>query len=102
EPPDALVIALPAGYNWVADACEPPESRGKIEEALGRLLRRTVRLRFQRSAEADKPAAAEAPASPGRGDGLAEDPMVRKIVELFDARPIHLEMDDDGPPPGGG
>ena len=39
EPPEVLVVALGAGYNWVADECDTPEARAKIEQALQRLLR---------------------------------------------------------------
>ena len=28
---------------------------------------------------------------------LEEDPMVRKVVELFEARPVHLEVEGDAP-----
>lgn len=98
EPPDVLVIALPPGYNWVADECDEPEPRAKIEQAFEGLLHRSLSLRFDRSSEADKPAVAAAPSAPGRTDELAADPMVQKVVELFEARPIHLEMDEDGPP----
>ena len=30
-----------------------------------------------------------------RPELLAADPMVQKIVELFEARPLHLEYHDD-------
>ncbi|MDR3638279.1 MAG: DNA polymerase III subunit gamma/tau, partial [Isosphaeraceae bacterium] len=99
ESPDVLVIALPAGYNWVADECDSPDSREKIEQAFQRLLHRPVRVRFVRSAEGEKPAT-PAP-SANRGEELSGDPMIQKVVELFEARPIHLELDEEGPPPLG-
>ena len=98
EDPDILVITLPAGYNWVADVCDSPESRSKIEEALHRLLHRPVQVRFVRSAEPDKPVTPAPTRSPSRGEEIAGDPMVQKVVELFEARPIHMEMDEDSPP----
>jgi DNA polymerase-3 subunit gamma/tau len=100
EPPNVLAITLPPGYNWVADECDPPESREKIEQILGRLLHQRVRVRFDRSSEADAPAPAAPASNSSRGDELAGDPMIQKVVELFEARPIHLEMDEEGPAPG--
>ena len=37
---------------------------------------------------------------PGKRDEVLEgDPMVRKVVELFEARPLHVDYDDDTPRP---
>jgi DNA polymerase-3 subunit gamma/tau len=97
--PNVLVIALGAGYNWVADLCEKPEARSRIEEGLRRLLHRPVTLRFDRAAEgAGTPSSTPAKA-PRRRHQMEEDPLVQKVVELFEARPVHLEVEDDLPGP---
>jgi DNA polymerase-3 subunit gamma/tau len=96
EAPDVLVIAAKSGYNSsLADSCGTDEARKKIEQCLQRLLRRPVTVRYERSA-VPGPAGSQALSSDlRRPEHLATDPMVQKIVELFEARPIHLEYDDD-------
>ncbi len=90
--PNLLVIDVPAVYNWVADALDTAEVRPRIEAALGQLLGKSVPVRFVRAV----PAAVETPepTPPARPDDLAHDPMVRKVIELFEARPHFLEVED--------
>jgi len=47
--PNLLVIRLGPGYNWVADECDAPEPRARIEKELRKLLDRPVTLRFERA-----------------------------------------------------
>jgi len=54
-----------------------------------------VTVRYQRSVEPAQASAHEAFPEPRRPEILAADPMVQKVVELFEARPLHLEYDDD-------
>ena len=89
--PNVLVIPLPPGYNWVADACQRDEARAKIEAGLASVLGRPALFRFERAeAETNRD---EAPPPP-RPDELAQDPMVQKVIELFEARPHFVEADD--------
>jgi DNA polymerase-3 subunit gamma/tau len=104
--PNLLVIRVPAGYNHIAEKCDTPEARGKIEQALHGLLHRPVTVRFERAAEerggSSPPAPPAAPPSDNaarRREELEADPMVRKVVELFEARPLHVEYEDDAPQP---
>ena len=79
----------------MVDSCGTPEALEKIGHCLQRLLRRPVTVRYERSSE---PSGAGQPGSSGeyrRTEVLAADPMVQKVVELFEARPLHLEYDDD-------
>lgn len=99
EEPNFLVFTLPAGYNWIADECESPEARAKIEHSLNDLLHRPVVVRFERSADGATEVSPAPSSSTRRRDELEGDPMIQKLVELFDARPIHLEVDDGGSPP---
>jgi len=94
EDSDVLVIAAKPGYNSLADSCGTDEAREKIARCLQRLLRRPVAVRYQRSVEPAQGSAHEAFPEP-RSEILAADPMVQKVVELFEARPLHLEYDDD-------
>jgi len=98
EEPDILVIAAKPGYNSLADPCGTDEAREKLGQYLQRLLRRPVTVRYQQSAglqpSGSRPASSEA----RRPELLAGDSMVQKVVELFEARPLHLEYDDDPEP----
>jgi DNA polymerase III subunit gamma/tau len=102
--PDVLAIRVPTGYNHVSEACGTPEALAKIEHALQSLLRRPIKVRFD---PCDGESASDAPVvgapSPRPKDELLEsDPMVRKVVELFEARRLHTEYDDDASlPPNG-
>ncbi len=93
--PNVLVIPLPGGYNWVADACERDGTRAKIESTLGSLLGRSATFRFER-AEPAKPPEAQTPRP--QVEDLAQDPMVRKVIELFEARPHYVESDETAEP----
>jgi DNA polymerase III subunit gamma/tau len=95
EEPDVLVIAAKPGYNSLADSCGTDEAREKIAHCLQRLLRRPVTVRYHRSLEPAQGSAQEPFSEPRRPEILAADPMVQKVVELFEARPLHLEYDDD-------
>jgi DNA polymerase-3 subunit gamma/tau len=97
ESPNVLVIGLPADYNWVADQCEEPEARSRIEEILTRLLHRPMTLRFDRAAAEKGPASPATATASRRRPDLESDPLVRKVVELFEARPVHWEPEEDLP-----
>ena len=92
--PDVLVIAANAGYNSVADECGTSESLAKIEQALQRLTHRPVTVKYERSAEVEDVAADGRPADARRQDALAADPLVQRVLELFEARPHRFEYDE--------
>ncbi len=98
EEPDVLVIAAKPGYNSLADPCGADEAREKVEQCLQRLLRRPVTVRYQRSAAPEPSSSRPTSAEVRRPELLAGDSMVQKVVELFEARPLHLEYDDDPEP----
>jgi len=103
--PNVLAFQLPAGYNAVADECAAPGAKERIEQALHSILGRPVSLQFERSLEPSGSTESEEPAGPpvrGRDEVLEDDPMVRKVVELFEARRLHLEYDDAPPTPRAG
>ena len=92
---NVLVIGLSPRYNWVAEECGVPEAQATIQQALEHLLHQPLTLRFVRSVEVVKPGSSPTPQTPNLRDEVSEDPMVQKVVELFEARPVHLEVEED-------
>jgi len=98
-PEAALLVIEPAeGYNkWIADACERADLRGKIESSLRHWLSRPISFRVL------KPVETQAPARPGprsftaNGQGLDDDPIVKLLVERFEARLVKVEVEEDSP-----
>ena len=102
--PNTLVLGVPEGYNLLAERCDTPEGRSKMEHALTTLLRRAVVVRFERTGSAADSADSAAEANAGRRrdeSAVDDDPMVRKVVELFEARRLHLDYDEPSRPPSG-
>jgi len=79
------------------DECETDAARTRIESSLSRLLHRTVSIRFERSTEEEPPPVISPSSIAARRDDLAGDPMIQKVVELFEARPLHLEYEEESP-----
>ena len=102
--PDLLAIRVPAGYNHVSEKCGTPEAMAKIEHALQSLLRRPVKVRFDPcdTETASGVPDAGSPATRPKDELLETDPMVRKVVELFEARRLHTEYDEESSPPSNG
>ena len=95
RPPDEVVVELPARQGWVADQCERPEALQKIESKLGAMVGRKLRVVFLRNEEAAEAEASLPSTTIERADELAIDPMVQKVTELFDARRVRIDFDED-------
>jgi DNA polymerase-3 subunit gamma/tau len=93
--PDLLVIRLAPVYNWVADQCDNPEALAKIGAALESLLGRPAKLCFERTESEPEPSAPAAPLPPSKADELAADPLVRQVVELFEARLVRVDAEEE-------
>ena len=93
DEPDVLVIAAKPGFNGVADPCGADDARKRIAECLQWLLQRPLTVRYESSASADYPQPAEADLTPRRTDQYASDPLVQKVVELFEARVSHVDAE---------
>lgn len=94
EPSGALVFACKPGYNSsLTDLCGTSEARERIEQSLQRLVHRKVPVRYQVVSGADSASSPAAPQAAPRPDQLAADPMIQKVVELFEARPFHFEYE---------
>ena len=91
--PKTLVLCPVPGYTWVVDRLDAVESRAKWEPLLSRWFGRAVDVKFDRPIEAPSETSRNA-LGPKRDSVLNEDPLVRKIVELFEARPIRIELED--------
>jgi DNA polymerase-3 subunit gamma/tau len=92
--PHVLVIAAKPGYNPVADDCGTPDALSRIEQALQRLIHRPVNVKYERAREFDELTPEGRPSDARRTDAVTGDPMVQKVVELFEARSLQLEFDD--------
>ena len=91
---DVLYIAPRPGYNldkswWVG------EVPAKTEAVASKFAGRRLRIEYDH-ARGDGSSQASAPAE--RTAAVAADPFIQKIVELFEARPLHLEFDDADTP----
>ncbi len=94
--PNRLVLKFPKAYTSSKSYCERPEPLAKLEQALGAVLRRKVKLDFELLPEepaAPRPVAATGPAPRASLEKLYEksqEPFVQRAVELFKARPVRL------------
>lgn len=93
DEPDILVIAAKPGFSGVADPCGAEDARKRIAECLQWLLQRPLSVRYESSASADFPQPAEADVAPRRIDQYTNDPLVQKVVELFEARVSHVDAE---------
>jgi DNA polymerase III subunit gamma/tau len=91
--PNRLSVAVDRAYNWVADACDAPEMKGRIEARLAQWLQRSVSIRIDRVAPGPAPPTRTA-LSFARDEAVKDDPMIRQVVELFEARPMRIEVDE--------
>ena len=94
--PNQLVVTFPAKYNYCKKVCEATDKAKQLENALGELIGNPIRLVF---AVSDGPATVTAGSgepnrtiSPRQREAqLTEHPLVRRVSELFDARPMFRE-----------
>ncbi len=94
-PPDVLVIAAKPGYNLMADPCGSPESLAEIGHVLQRLVQRPITLKFDRSTDTEVVPADNRTTEARRADAVSSDPMIQKVVELFEARSLQLDYGDE-------
>jgi DNA polymerase-3 subunit gamma/tau len=95
--PDVLVIAANPGYNSLTEECGTAESLGKIELALQRLTHRSVTVKYEPSHEVDESVSSGRAPEVRPQDALAADPLVQRVLELFEARPHQFEYGDADP-----
>jgi DNA polymerase-3 subunit gamma/tau len=93
--PDLLVIEPILNYNHVVDACEKSDLQRKIETSLRQWLDRPLTVQFQRHVEAPTTRANRHPEVHARDQGLKDEPLHEQLVELFEARIVKIEVDED-------
>jgi DNA polymerase-3 subunit gamma/tau len=81
---DELVIGFGEADVYHYEQVSKRESRGLVEDSLARALAKPVRVRFKRITENDRKSAGPAPEQ----HSLADDPLVRKSIELFGGKLI--------------
>jgi DNA polymerase-3 subunit gamma/tau len=91
---DVLVIAAKPGYNSLAEVCGTPESLAKIGQGLQRLIHRPVSVRYERSVESGEPADNSPPDESRSLESMTNDPLVQKVMELFEAKFFHRDLED--------
>jgi DNA polymerase-3 subunit gamma/tau len=94
---DVLVIAAKPGYNSVGDACGTDEALLRIQQSLQRLIHRPVNLKYERSHENENVAPDVRQPDPRRADAFSSDPLVQKVIELFEARSQQTEYEEEAP-----
>ncbi len=96
---DVLVIAVKPGYNSTFADVDSPEAQSKIAQALQRLVHRPIRIKYIRRLVEEK-GDGEARRNEARGaDSLSKDPMVQRVLELFEARPVQMDYGEDDTSP---
>ena len=94
--PGLLVIEPISGYNnHVVDACERPDIRNKIESSLRQWLPGPMAIQFRKLVEARVSSPGRHPSAIAKGEGLQDDPIVKLILELFEARAVRVEVEED-------
>lgn len=98
--PDCLVLRFPGGYNRDAESLREPERLKKLESELARLTGQRVVVRIELAQEDAEARTSErkAPRAPGQRQQALENPLVRKAVELFDARFLKADEGFGSPP----
>jgi DNA polymerase-3 subunit gamma/tau len=86
EPP-ALVF-LGTSYNWLIDTLDRPELLMKIETLFEQVIGQRPSVRFRRRESVASPRRIE------RHEEICADPLVAKVIELFEARPVQIEAAD--------
>lgn len=93
QPPDILIVGPKPGAAGNEAVCTS-DALEAIGQALGRLVHHPIVLRFQASSGSEAIAADGDANESRRADVLASDPLVQKVVEMFEARAIQLDFDD--------
>jgi hypothetical protein len=94
--PNTLAVLFPQQYTYQRSACERPDRKTRLEEAVSAAAGRAVRLEF-RLGGSPPPREAEKPVSHAptlvqkaqRRREMEKHPLVRQAMELFDVEVEH-------------
>jgi len=100
--PNRLAVAFPARYTSCKTFCERAEQVTKLEKALEAVCGQKVRVEFTvidggpgeggpNGGSTAMSAKAKLPTARDRLNEKAEHPLVRRAIELFEARPVRVE-----------
>jgi DNA polymerase III subunit gamma/tau len=92
---DILVIEPAAGYNWVVDFLERSDLRSKIEAGLREWFDRRVVYQLRKLEEPSNGSTSRHPSVMVRDNRLNDDPLVKLIVERFEAKQVRVDPDED-------
>jgi DNA polymerase-3 subunit gamma/tau len=93
---EILVIAAKPGYSEFDDECSTPEAIESIRHGLQKVLHRQVSVHYERSKATPVEDKSPKDQARHRTDVLMSDPLVNKVIELFEARPHQLDYDEAG------
>jgi DNA polymerase-3 subunit gamma/tau len=96
--PNVVVIAPRAGCYDIDNTVGTPETLELLARAFQTVMNRAIEVRFHPSSPCVDAAQDGRELEPRRVEALTSDPLVQKVVELFEARPV--QMDYDGPDAG--
>jgi hypothetical protein len=95
--PNRLALFFPPAYTFSKSFCERPEHLSRLERALAEVAGQSVRVEFglldaMPEDEAKTAVVPRRTSSPSeRLSEKAENPLVRRAIDLFAARPVRLE-----------
>ena len=91
--PNRLLVGFTPEYTFSKSMCEAPERKAQLERALSELVGHAVHVEFEILGGQAQPAAAEPNrSSPAQNrNQVAQNPMVRRAMELFGAFPERVE-----------
>jgi DNA polymerase-3 subunit gamma/tau len=93
---DRLEVVMSDTYHCTA--CQRPDRKSRIEEALQRLTGRTVRVDFREGEEADRASAPDRPAPLSMRQQVqraTQNPFVRKAIECLGAEIVELRANGE-------
>jgi hypothetical protein len=91
--PNRLVVSFRAGYTLDKERCERPDRKLRIEEAIGQVTGKTIRVDFEILADSSSQNAVPKPvvSKRQRMRQKESEPLVRQAIELFEAEVTDLE-----------
>ncbi len=100
EGPGRLVVTFPAEYALAKSFCERPENTARLEQALNEVTGRIVRVRFvgdggKGESSQGETSHAGRPSSQQRLKEVMDNPVVRRVHELFGATPLRVDGPED-------
>ena len=94
--PDLLFVSPRPGYTG-DESVFSAETSQALASVLQRWSRRPIQVRFRASGSGED-SAKQGEDEPRRADAMASDPLVQKVIELFEARPVQVDYEGSEDP----